>query len=114
AVATSRFAPDCRAWSFAGTRTVMTMYDSLCFVHPPIQHTSQSPNREPSVTGVRRRRYFVSQRMLTVVVSTFIDHVDMNVKSQSIDHWCPMSQQLNALENCRHTDQLSFRPPRAA
>ena len=47
------------------------------------QHTSQSPKREPSVNGVRRRRYLVSSRIaLTVVrVSTFIDQAKRNVKS---------------------------------
>jgi hypothetical protein len=34
-----------------------------CLLHPPSQQTCQSPKREPSVTGVRRRRYFVSRSM---------------------------------------------------
>ena len=33
---------------------------SLCLLHPPNQHTSQSSNREPSSTSMRSRRNFVS------------------------------------------------------
>jgi hypothetical protein len=36
-----------------------------CLLQPPSQHTLQSPNREPSSTGVRSRRNFVSIRMLS-------------------------------------------------
>src|SRR5712691_2381097 len=63
--------------------TTITRKDSRSRVQPPSQHTSQSPKREPSVTGVRRRRYFVSSRIaLTVIrVSTFIDQAKRNVKS---------------------------------
>src|SRR6266496_1695628 len=35
-----------------------------CRLQPPSQHTRQSPNREPSVTGVLSLRYFVSSRMV--------------------------------------------------
>ena len=43
-----------------GTFTSITRKYSRCLAHPPSQHTCQSSNQEPSSTGVRRRRYFVS------------------------------------------------------
>jgi len=54
-------------------RTTMTRYESRWRVQPPTQVTSQSPKREPSVTGIRRRRNLVSSRIvLTVPVNTSI------------------------------------------
>ena len=38
----------------------MTMKPNRCLLQPPTQQTSQSPNREPSVTAVQRRRNLVS------------------------------------------------------
>jgi hypothetical protein len=44
-------------------RTTITRYASRSLVQPPNQLTRQSPNREPIVTGVRRRRNLVSSCM---------------------------------------------------
>jgi len=41
----------------------MTRQKSRCRLRPPSQQTRQSPNREPGVTAVQRRRYFVSSCM---------------------------------------------------
>src|ERR1700722_3598349 len=48
----------------------MTKYASLCLFQPPSQHTCQSPNQEPNVTSVRRRRYFVSIHIFCLSRST--------------------------------------------
>jgi hypothetical protein len=45
-------------------RTRTRQHNLYLLVQPPIQTTLQSSNREPSVTGVRRRKYFVSICML--------------------------------------------------
>jgi len=60
---------------------------------PAAQHTCQSQNREPSVTGVRRRRYFVSNRMgylrrdnrVATGVHTLIPLAEDEVRSASLD-----------------------------
>ena len=41
----------------------MTRQKSRCRLQPPSQYTRRSPNREPAVTAIQRRTYFVSSCM---------------------------------------------------
>ena len=50
-------------WTEWTIRTTMTRNESRCLVHPPTQQTCQSPKRDPTVTGMFRRRHLVSRRM---------------------------------------------------
>jgi hypothetical protein len=45
------------------TRTSITRKDRRSLVQPPSHETRQSPKREPIVTGLFRRTYFVSRSM---------------------------------------------------
>jgi len=66
--------------SQSGKRTTITRKQSRFRVQPPSHLTSQSPKREPIVTGVRRRRNFVSSGMLITAVHTFIARKRSTVK----------------------------------
>ena len=64
-------------------RATITRYESRWRVQPPSQVTSQSPKREPNVTGVRSRRNLVSSGIvLTVTVNTSIALENNQVKLQ--------------------------------
>jgi hypothetical protein len=56
----------------------MTMKPIRCLFQPPTQQTSQSPNREPSVTAVPRRRNLVSGS-----ISVGGHHIDPSLRRHS-------------------------------
>jgi hypothetical protein len=59
------------------------------FVQPPSQHTSQSSNWEPIVTGVRRRRYLVSSRIRNTFIARTASTV--NVRAHGNHVFCGLT-----------------------